>query len=191
MGQNQETGNFPIERNGDVSLTDVTTDGDRNFLEKNVRTQIQSQRNKEDTDKQENVGSHDRKEKEGWRESYVIEDYKRSADNNYWDPQVAKRAEQQRECHEVISPIKIQNGPNEEAETIKDKEKAQVKKGRLKKLARQQQNNEEAMDTIVSVVGTKRRLLGEENEEDGSRKRLCGGEYFSFDSMAVAARQHR
>ena len=56
MGQNQETGNFPIKRNGDVSLTNVTTDGDRNFLEKNFQIQIQSQRNKEDTDKQENVG---------------------------------------------------------------------------------------------------------------------------------------
>ncbi|KAK7834557.1 hypothetical protein CFP56_024676 [Quercus suber] len=148
-GLNQETGNFPVERNGDVSLTDVTTDGDRNFWEMNFQIQIQSQGNKEDTGKQENVGSHDRKEKEGWRESYVIEDYERSMDSNYWDPQVAKRAEQQRECHEVTSPIKIRNGPNEEAETIKDKEKAQVKKGRLKKLARQQQNNEEAMDTIT------------------------------------------
>nr|POF07232.1 hypothetical protein CFP56_77253 [Quercus suber] len=101
MGQNQETGNFPIERNSDVSLTDVTTDGDRNFWEKNFQIQIQSQGNKEDTGKQENVGSQDRKEKEGWRESYVIEDYERSTDSNYWDPQVAKRAEQQRECHEV------------------------------------------------------------------------------------------
>nr|XP_023915182.1 uncharacterized protein LOC112026735 [Quercus suber] len=100
MGQNQETGNFPIERNSDVSLTDVTTDGDRNFWEKNFQIQIQSQGNKEDTGKQENVGSQDRKEKEGWRESYVIEDYERSTDSNYWDPQVAKRAEQQRECHE-------------------------------------------------------------------------------------------
>ena len=91
----------------------------------------------------------------------------------------------------MTSPIKIQNGPNEKAETIKDKEKAQVKKGRLKKLAKQQQNNEEAMDTIVSVVGTKRRFLEEENKEDGSKKRFSGGEYFSFDSTAVVARQHR
>ena len=72
----------------------------------------------------------------------------------------------------MTSPIKIRNGPNEEVETIRDKEKAQVKKGKLKKLARgQQQNNKEEMDTIERMVGMKQRLLGEENGEDGGKKK--------------------
>lgn len=64
-GQNQEAGNFLEKRKGDVSLVDVTADGDRNFLEKNFQIQIRNQRNKEDTDRHESVGTLDRKEKEG------------------------------------------------------------------------------------------------------------------------------
>ena len=157
VGQNQEGGNLPEKRKCDVSLLDVTSDGYRNFLEKNFQIQIQSQRNKKVTDRQESVGTHDRREKEGWRESGVFEDYEMSIDGNYWGPQVAKKAEQQNECQEVTSLIKIQNGPNEGVETNKEKEKAQEKNGTWKKLARgQQQNNEEEMDTIESMVGMKR-----------------------------------
>ncbi|KAF3954067.1 hypothetical protein CMV_020540 [Castanea mollissima] len=188
--QNQEAGKFPEKRNGDVSLIDVIADGDGNFREKDF--QIQSQRNKEDTDRQENVGTHERKEKEGWRESYVVIGHEKSVDSNDWDPQVAKRAEQKKECQEVTSPIKKQNGPNDEAEMIKEKEMAQAKKGRLQKLARgQQQNKAEETGTTESVVGTKRRLLEEENKEDGGKKRFCGGEFFPSVSTAVAARQQR
>ena len=96
----------------------MTIDGDRNFLEKDFQIQTQSQRNKEDTDRQKSVGTYDRKENEGWRESCISEDNEWLAYSNYWDPQVAKRAKQQKECEEVTSPIKIQNGPNERAETI-------------------------------------------------------------------------
>ena len=63
MGQNQEGGNLPEKRKGDVSLPDVIADEDRNFLEKNFQIQIQSQRNKEVTDKQESVGTHDRRKR--------------------------------------------------------------------------------------------------------------------------------
>ena len=96
----------------------MTIDGDRNFLEKDFQIQTQSQRNKEDTDRQKSVGTYDRKENEGGRESCISEDNEWLAYSNYWDPQVAKRAKQQKECQEVTSPIKIQNGPNERAETI-------------------------------------------------------------------------
>lgn len=65
MGQNQEVGNFLGQRNNDLSLADVTADGDRNFLEKDFQIQTQSQRNKEDTNRQKSVGTHDRKENEG------------------------------------------------------------------------------------------------------------------------------
>ena len=65
MGQNQEAGNFLRQRNNDLSLADVTADGDRNFLEKDFQIQTQSQRNKEDTNRQKSVGTHDRKENEG------------------------------------------------------------------------------------------------------------------------------
>lgn len=121
VGQNQEGGNLPEKRKGDVNLPDVTADGDRNFLEKNFQIQIQSQRNKEVTNRQESVGTHHRREKEGWRELGVFEDYERSVDGNYWGLQMAKKAEKQKECQKVTSLIKIQNGPNEGVETNKEK----------------------------------------------------------------------
>ena len=65
MGQNQEAGNFLGQRNNNLSLADVTADGDRNFLEKDFQIQTQSQRNKEDTNRQKSVGTHDSKENEG------------------------------------------------------------------------------------------------------------------------------
>lgn len=76
-------------------------------------------------------------------------------------------------------------------ELKKEKEKAHAKKGWWKKLAEGQQlSNKEEMDMTKSMVGTKWRLLGEENKEDDGKKRLCGGDSLSFDSMGMATRQH-
>ena len=61
MGQNQEAGNFLGQRNNDLSLADVTADGDQNFLEKDFQIQTQSQRNKKDTNRKKSVGTHDAK----------------------------------------------------------------------------------------------------------------------------------
>lgn len=84
------------------------------------------------------MGTHDRRENEGGRESGVIEEYERSVESDSWGPQLGKRAVQYKECQEVTSLMKIQNGPNEGAETNKEQRKGKgpSEKGKVEEIGK-------------------------------------------------------
>ena len=120
------------------------------------------------------MDTHDRRVEKGGMESFVFEDNVESVGSDEWGPQTDKWAEQNREQQEVTSPMKTQNGPNEEMYTNIEGEKAQTKKGKWKKLARGKLKNTEAvMEIIESTVGTKHRPLEDEiTEDEGRQKRI-------------------
>ena len=163
-------GKLSWKKKADVTLPGVSVNGDGSFLEE--ATQIQIQKSKEKSARQERMGTHDRRvEKEGM-ESYVFEDNVESVGSDEWGPQTGKWAMQNEEQQEVTSPMKTQNGPNEEMYTNIEGEKAQTKKGKWKKLARGKLKNTKAMMEITeSTVGTKHRLLEDEITEDEGRKK--------------------
>ena len=113
--QNQVAENFLGKKKADVTLPGVSVNGDGSFLEE--ATQIQIQKSKVKSARQEWVGTHDRRVEKGGMESYVFEDNVESVGSDEWGPQTNKWAEQNREQQEVTSPMKTQNGPNEEMYT--------------------------------------------------------------------------
>nr|POF09301.1 hypothetical protein CFP56_28245 [Quercus suber] len=97
------------------------------------------------------------------------------------------------ELQEVTSPVKMDIGLSVEKKNNNKENKAQKKKGKLKKLA-QSQNKENEMggDVASSMVGVKRTLWVDEEEADARRKKkLCGSNSIPFDLSAVSAEQHR
>ena len=93
----------------------MSVNGDGSFLEE--ATQIQIQKSKVKSARQEWVGTHDRRVEKGGMESYVFEDNVESVGSDEWGPQTGKWAMQNEEQQEVTSPMKTQNGPNEEMYT--------------------------------------------------------------------------
>lgn len=91
---------------------------------------------------------------------------------------------------EVTSPIKGLNELSREPDRDEEGNKAQNKKGRLKKLAcTQPKSNATDMEIVENLSGTKRSLWTEEDTtNDGRQKRLCTGESTTFDLTAMAAR---
>ena len=75
----------------------------------------------------------------------------------------------------------------------KEGEKAQNRKGRLKKLARTQPNsNIMEMESTENLSRIKQRLRNEEEAiNEGRQKKLCTGESNPFDLIAVVVREHR
>nr|POF19184.1 hypothetical protein CFP56_57364 [Quercus suber] len=97
------------------------------------------------------------------------------------------------ELHEVTSPVKMDIGLSIEKENKDEENKAQKKKGKLKKLARgQNKENEMGGDVASNMVGVKRTLWADEEEVDARRqKKLCGSNSIPFDLLAVSTKQHR
>ena len=84
MRQNPEAENFPGKQKVDVTLPGVSVDGDRSSLEEAI--QIQIQKSKEKSARQERVGTHNRRVKKVRMESVVLEDNVESVGSGEWGP---------------------------------------------------------------------------------------------------------
>ena len=109
-------------------------------------------------------------------------DQEQSMSSNIREPPVGQRHKKIAKNEEVTSPIKAQKEPTGEQSVNKEIAKAQGKKGKWKKLARgQTKSNGIEMEIDDCIVGIKRSLWAEEENEEGMQKRARAGESGSFN----------